>query len=67
MHRAALIALAVLSGCGQPAAPSWQGYVEGEYVLLASPYAGQLQKLHVRRGQPVEAGSPVFEIGRAHV
>jgi HlyD family secretion protein len=64
MHRAALILLLVCSGCGQPPAASWQGYVEGEYVLLASPYAGQLQKLHVRRGQPVEAASPVFALER---
>src|SRR6185503_15934689 len=40
----------------------WQGYVEGEFVLLASPYAGQLQKLHVRRGDAVESGKPVFAL-----
>jgi len=31
-------------------------------VLLASPYAGQLQKLHVRRGDAVEKGKPVFAL-----
>ena len=29
-------------------------------MLLASPYAGQLQKLFVRRGDQIEAGKPVF-------
>jgi HlyD family secretion protein len=28
--------------------------------MLASPYAGQLQQLFVRRGEQVEAGKPVF-------
>jgi HlyD family secretion protein len=59
---AALVLLALLAGCGEAPPPAWQGYVEGEFVLLASPYAGQLQKLHVRRGAAVEAGKPVFAL-----
>lgn len=51
---------AALAGCAKPADDSLQGYIEGEYVLLASPYAGQLQKLYVRRGELVERGKPVF-------
>ena len=62
MRRVALIALLVLIGCGKPSDDAWQGYIEGEYVLLASPYAGQLQKLYVRRGDPVESGKPVFAL-----
>jgi HlyD family secretion protein len=63
MKRLALLgALALLAGCSEPAADSWQGYVEGEYVMLASPAAGQLQKLYVRRGQQVEAGKPTFAL-----
>jgi HlyD family secretion protein len=62
MHRLALILAVALAGCEKPADGSWQGYVEGEYVMLASPYAGQLQKLHVRRGAQVEAGKPVFAL-----
>jgi HlyD family secretion protein len=64
MHRALRIfflALA-LAGCDKPASDAWQGYIEGEYVLLASPYAGQLQKLYVRRGDQIEAGKPVFAL-----
>lgn len=62
--RAALIAVLMLSaaGCAQEANDSWQGYIEGDFVLLASPYAGQLQKLYVRRGERVDSGKPVFAL-----
>jgi HlyD family secretion protein len=61
MHRqVAALACLVLASCGKDERAGWQGYIEGEYVLLASPYAGQLQKLHVRRGDQVEKEKPVF-------
>ena len=62
--RRALLALAavLLVGCEKTASDGWQGYIEGEFVLLASPYAGQLQKLYVRRGDQVETGKPVFAL-----
>jgi len=56
----ALFLLIALVGCQKQEEGVWQGYVEGEYVLLASPYAGQLQKLFVRRGEQIESGKPVF-------
>jgi HlyD family secretion protein len=56
----ACASLVLLAACAGDPGTAWQGYVEGEYVLLASPYAGQLRKLHVRRGERVEAGKPVF-------
>ena len=62
MRRAALIVALLVAGCGPAPSASWQGYVEGEFVLLASPYAGQLQKLLARRGQAIEAGKPVFAL-----
>jgi HlyD family secretion protein len=62
MRCAALIGLFLLLGCEKAADSAWQGYVEGEFVLLASPYAGQLQKLHVRRGDAVDKGKPVFAL-----
>ena len=60
--RLAAFALAalLLSGCDKPAPAGYQGYIEGEFVNLASAFAGQLQKLHVRRGTQVTAGQPVF-------
>jgi len=61
MRRFFLI-MVLLGGCHKAETDAWQGYIEGEYVLLASPYAGQLQKLYVRRGEQVEAGKPVFAL-----
>lgn len=59
---AAGLAAAALAGCGESAVESWQGYVEGEFVQLASPAAGQLEKLYVRRGDQAQAGKPVFAL-----
>jgi len=69
---AALAAVSALAGlacaCSPPATtPSgYQGYIEGEFVNLASPFAGQLQKLHVRRGTQVAEGQPVFVLEQAN-
>ena len=39
-----------------------QGYVEGEFVYIASPLAGTLEALQVRRGTQVKAGTPLFQL-----
>jgi len=49
-----------LAACEQPVAPGWQGYVEGEYVRVASPMAGTLQELKAERGETVAKGAPLF-------
>nr|WP_249185627.1 HlyD family secretion protein [Burkholderia ambifaria] len=55
---------ALLGGCGRPAdtGPTYQGYVEGEFVYLSSSQAGTLTQLSVERGQAVAAGTPVFAL-----
>jgi len=63
--RGRLIALAAglcLAGCGPPAERALQGYVEGEYVRVAAPFAGTLQKLAVQRGAQVASGAPLFAL-----
>jgi HlyD family secretion protein len=63
--RGRLIALAAglcLAGCGPPAERALQGYVEGEYVRVAAPFAGTLQKLAVQRGAEVASGAPLFAL-----
>jgi len=62
---ALIVALALalaLAACSDRAAPGLQGYIEGEYVRLAAPFAGTLQQLSVQRGGEINAGAPVFAL-----
>ncbi|MEW6584097.1 MAG: efflux RND transporter periplasmic adaptor subunit [Nitrospirota bacterium] len=56
----ALALLCVLTGCSRTASNRVQGYVEGEFVYVAAAHAGALEKLHVRRGDQVKSGDPLF-------
>jgi HlyD family secretion protein len=58
----AVLALFVVSGCRDRPNDRFQGYVEGEFVYVASPLAGQLEALSVQRGQQVTAGQPLFAL-----
>jgi len=49
-------------GCIDNAHDVFQGYVEGEYIQVASPLSGQLESLSVRRGGAVTAGDPLFRL-----
>ena len=60
------LAVIALAGCSKPGPATYQGYVEGEYVLVASPDAGSLLKLNVARGQTVESGAPLFTLERGN-
>lgn len=55
-------ALALLAGCSRPDPRHTQGYVEGEFVRVASPSGGQLLQLSVARGASVHAGDPLFAL-----
>src|SRR5271154_6414867 len=52
----------VLAGCSHESASSFQGYVEGEYVYVASPVAGRLDRLSVQRGQTIADKAALFEL-----
>ena len=56
------VALAALAGGGEKAANGFQGYAEGEFVLIAAPAAGKLEKRWVNRGEEVAAGAPLFAL-----
>lgn len=56
----ALCAAALLAGCGKHSTGAYQGYVECEYVYVASPLAGALTNLAVARGETVKAGQILF-------
>lgn len=57
-----LAAAVVQPGCGRSSSDQVQGYVEGEYIYVASPYGGALASLSVRRGEQVSAGDPLFAL-----
>jgi HlyD family secretion protein len=57
-----LMVAAFLSNCGDPSTDRFQGYVEGEFVYVASSLAGQLETLSVQRGQQVTSGQPLFSL-----
>jgi HlyD family secretion protein len=66
MKRAALASLVplafLLGACGNSDPKALQGYVEGEYVRVAAPFAGTLVRLDVKRGQDVQPGAPLFAL-----
>jgi HlyD family secretion protein len=59
---AALLAVLALAACGERAPSGFQGYAEGEFVLVAAPAAGKLEKRWVNRGQEIDAGAPLFAL-----
>ena len=63
---AGLVGIAVpsvsVSGCRPAHGGTYEGYVIGDYVLVASPAAGRLLRLPVERGARVEAGAELFSL-----
>lgn len=59
---AAAAMLLLLADCGDRPQDRFQGYVEGEFVYVASPLAGQLETLSVQRGQQVTTKQPLFAL-----
>lgn len=51
----------LLLACGRTA-PTYQGYVEGEFVSVATSQSGRLDRLAVSRGDLVAAGAPLFAL-----
>lgn len=57
---------ALLSACESQMTVSYQGYAEGEFILVAAPYGGALERVSVARGQRIEAGAPLFALEQAN-
>lgn len=49
-------------GCSPPAPTAFQGYIEADYVHVASPVGGLLVECEVRRGDSVRTGDPLFTL-----
>jgi HlyD family secretion protein len=57
-----LAACTLIAGCGDSAPTGYSGYMEGEYVRIAAPFAGELTLLQVKRGDVIAAGAPLFAL-----
>src|SRR5579859_4420481 len=56
------LAIAALAACSRAPPDSYQGYIEGRFVYVASPQSGRLERLTVSRGDTVASGRPLFEL-----
>lgn len=61
---AAALGLLALAACSRPTPAGWQGYLEGDFVYVASPLAGRLETLAVPKGARVAADAPLFTLER---
>src|SRR5271154_3631215 len=61
---AAALAAIFVAGCSGNSSGNFQGYIEGEYVYVASPLGGALTNLAVARGGSVTNGQLLFELER---
>ncbi len=59
----AATALVLMASCAQKPTNTYQGYIEGKFVYVASPQSGRLDQVNVARGDTVAAGHPLFALG----
>ncbi len=57
-----IASLLLAGGCARREAAGYQGYLEGEFIYVAAPLAGRLEKLSVQKGTRVEAGAALFTL-----
>lgn len=58
----ALTTVIIFSGCQKDSTTTYQGYIEGEFVNIASSQSGRLDKLFVKKGQSVAKDSALFAL-----
>lgn len=56
------VLVGLLAACRPPAPAGYQGYLEAEFLYVAAPLGGRLERLAVSRGQEVRAGERLFEL-----
>ncbi len=56
------VAALLLGACSHQDPARLQGYVEGEYIYVASPRAGAIETLSVVKGAEVKAGDALFTL-----
>ena len=58
----ALPSMSFLGACSDKSPAGYQGYVEGEFVNVASPIAGRLDQLSVKRGDEVAVNARLYAL-----
>ena len=58
----AAAAFVFMAGCAKKSTNTYQGYIEGKFVYVASPQSGRLDQVDVARGDTVAAGHPLFAL-----
>ncbi len=61
-HAISILTVCLLTACAPPGPQPYQGYIEGEYVYIASPIGGTLEDLAVRRGQWISHKDLLFRL-----
>jgi len=61
----ALLLMLLAGGCRPSTETAFQGYAEGDFVMVAAPLGGRLEQLAVARGDRVEAGALLFALEHA--
>jgi len=56
------LVLVLAAACAPKDPPALQGYVEGDFVRVAAPFAGTLVKMDVKRGDAVAEGAALFAL-----
>lgn len=56
------VATVILAACLRKPLNSYQGYIEGRFVYVASSESGRLDHLSVARGDTINAGHPLFAL-----
>ena len=60
----ALVLAGLVTGCSHQPANTYQGYIEGKFVYVASPQSGRLDHLAVARGETAAVKQPLFAFDR---
>jgi len=50
----------LIAGCSDKPPSAWSGYAEGDFLYIAAPLAGRLDRVAVTAGQQVARGAPLF-------
>lgn len=56
----ALLAISLLTSCGQKQDDSWLGYAEGDQAMIAAPQPGWVESMKMERGKAVHRGDVLF-------